>query len=42
MEEQLLPFRDLQAQKPVAFCCRCGREIYGQEGQCLYCMRYTL
>ncbi len=40
MKENLLPFEDVQDQKPGAFCQRCGREIYGQEGQCLYCLRY--
>ncbi len=41
MTENLLPFEDEQAQKPHAFCSRCGRELYAREGQCLYCQRYS-
>lgn len=41
MTKDLLPFEDEQARKPVAFCDRCGREIYAREGQCLYCRRYA-
>ncbi len=40
MNEELLPFEDIQARKPTAYCPVCGREIYGQEGQCIYCQRF--
>ncbi len=39
MNEELMPFEDPQARKPAARCLRCGREIYGQQGQCIYCLR---
>lgn len=37
--QQLLPFFDPQDALPRGFCQRCGREIYGWGGQCLYCAR---
>ncbi len=38
---ELLPFFDPQQRRTeVHFCGVCGREIYGAEGQCIYCARF--
>ena len=32
--QELLPFRDRQAQPPWGYCPVCGRELYGDGGAC--------
>lgn len=33
-------FHDSQQEKPAGACPVCGREVYGSEGECLYCQTY--
>lgn len=40
MNKAYVPFRDPQAAIPPGRCPVCGREVYGQAGECLYCQRY--
>lgn len=40
METKYVPFRDPQQVRPVKRCGRCGREVYGPAGECLYCQAY--
>ena len=34
--------QDPQQAEPVERCPRCGREVYGSEGGCLYCQTYNI
>ena len=40
MKEELMPFADPQQERPRRHCPRCGREIYGLHGRCIYCPRW--
>ena len=39
-QRELLPMRDPQQQARWRPCPVCGREIYGPEGICIYCIRF--
>ena len=39
-KKDYVPFRDPQDRAAVTRCETCGREVYGPEGVCLYCLAY--
>lgn len=39
-QKDYVPFRDPQQDGPESRCPVCGREVYGPEGECLYCQAY--